>query len=232
MNSPKISHRRFDWANVWLLVSVAGWAVVPIVLVDTGGRTYREVLATLPVYLLLGLFVGAATGLGQALAWRLPGPAARRWLWASVAGYGLAFPGGLIIGILLLLPNWNLPWDVPGSLIYRPFPSSFPSAGFLAGLCQMTALRSVFERPRLAMRALWLLGASLGIGLGLFAGGIAAIVLVGTYGLGDSFIASLYHVVWGAAWGVTVAVVSSGVLGILRRETGRLTQPAVGRPSP
>jgi hypothetical protein len=226
------SHRRFDWANVWLLVSAAGWAVVPVVLVGTGGRTYREVLAALPVYLLLGLFVGAATGLGQALAWRLPGPAARRWLWASVAGYGLALPGGLIIGILLLLHNWNFPWDVPGSLSYQPYPSSFPSAGFMAGLCQLAALRVVLDRPTLAMRALWVFGAWLGIGLGLFAGGIAATLLVGTNGLAHSFIASLYQVVWGAGWGVTVAVVSSGVLWILRRETGRLNRLAVGSASP
>jgi hypothetical protein len=217
---------------MWLLVSAAGWAVVPIVLLGAGGRTYREVLAALPVYLLLGLFVGAATGLGQALGWGLLGPAARRWVWASVAGYGLALPGGLVVGMLLLLHNWNFPWDVPGSLSYQPYPSSFPSAGFLAGLCQLAALRVALDRPTLAMRALWVFGAWLGIGLGLFAGGMAASLLVGTNGLADNFVAGLYQVVWGAGLGVTVAVVSSGVLWLLRREAGRLAQPVIGRSSP
>jgi hypothetical protein len=227
MKSPKNSYRRFDWATVWLLAGAVGWAVVPVFLGGQGMRTYREVVAALPVYLLLGLFVGAATGLGQARAWRLAGPAARRWLWASVAGYGLAFPGGLIVGMLLL----NFPWDVPGSLSYQPFPGDLVFAGFLPGLFQLAALRAVLDRPTLAMRALWVFGAWLGIGLGLFAGGTAATLLVGTNGMADSFIASLYRVVWGAGWGVTVAVVSSGVLWILRREAGKMILPAVGSTS-
>jgi hypothetical protein len=154
MNSPTSTLWRFDWAGVWLLAGAVGWTVVPAFLGGTGGSTYREVLAALPIYLLLGLFVGAATGLGQTRAWRLPGPATRRWLWASVAGYGLAFPGGLIVGILLLSLYWNFPWNVPGSLSYQPFPGDLVFAGFLAGLCQLAALRSVLDRPTLAMRAL------------------------------------------------------------------------------
>jgi hypothetical protein len=232
MKSPVSNDGRFDLAVLWLLGSAIVWAVVPVVLQGQTLRTYREIVAALPVYLLLGLLVGAATGLGQALAWRLPRRAAGRWLWASVAGYGLALPGGLSVGTLLLARSFNFPWSVPGSLSYSPFPADLVYAGFLAGLCQLAALRAVLDRPTLAMRALWLFGAWLGIGLGLFAGGMAATLLVGIPGLVDSFVGALYRVVWGVGWGVTVAVVSSGVLWILRRETGRLTQPAVGHPSP
>jgi hypothetical protein len=229
MNSPVISPRRFDWAVVWLLASAAAWAVVPVVLWDQSLRTYREIWDALPTYLLLGLLLGAGVGLGQARSWRLPGPAAWRWLWASVAGYGLALPGGLIVGTLQLSRYWNFPWDVPGSLSYGPFPSSLVYAGFLPGMFEIAVLWAVIDRPTPAMRALWVFGAWLGMGLGLFAGGIVATPLVVTSGLATG---SLYPIAWGASWGLTVAAVSSGVLWILRRETGRLTQPAVGRPSP
>jgi hypothetical protein len=195
-------------------------------------RTYGEVVVALPVNMLLGVLAGAATGLGQARAWRLPWPGARRWLWASVAGYGLALPGGLILGTLMLPIHWDFPLTVPGSLSYQPFPGDLVFAGFLAGLCQLAALRSVLDRPTRAMRALWVFGAWLGIGLGLFVGGTAATVFVGTNGLADSLLDGLYRVVWGAGWGVTVAVVSSVVLWILRREVGKANRLTIGSTSP
>ena len=83
----------------WLLGTAAGWSLVPLVLFQQTMRTYLEVVQALPVYLLLGLVVGALTGLGQRLMW--PGASARRWLWATVLGYGLALPAGLIIGVLI-----------------------------------------------------------------------------------------------------------------------------------
>jgi hypothetical protein len=220
-----IFRQRFDWASIWLLAGAMGWAVIPFMLGGQSLRTYREIWNALPAYLLLGLFVGAAIGLGQALAWHLPGPAARRWLCASVAGYGLALPGGLIVGTLLLSRYWNFPSNVPGSLRYSPFPASLVYAGFLPGLFQLAVLRKVIDRPTVAMRALWALGAWLDLSLGLFAGGIAATLLVGITGLADSVVLDLYRLVWGIGWGVTVTEVSSGVLWILRREMGRPSQP-------
>ena len=101
MKLQTITVRRVSIAVIWLLGSALGWAVVPHFLFDQTLRTYREVAAVLPEYLLLGLFVGAATGIGQGLAWRLQGRPAWRWVWASMAGYGLALPGGLIIGTLI-----------------------------------------------------------------------------------------------------------------------------------
>jgi hypothetical protein len=216
MTIQPVAPRRLSAALAWLLAGAVGWAVVPVYLRDQGMRTYREVVVALPGYLLLGLLMGAATGLGQALAWRLPGSSARRWLWASVAGYGLAFPGGLIIGTLTLSINWDFPLTAPGSLIYSPFPGDLVYAGFLAGLCQLAALRSLLDRPTLAMRALWVFGAWLGLGLGLFAGGMAATLFVGS-AVADSLLGGLYPVVWGAGWGATVAAVSAAVLWILRR---------------
>jgi hypothetical protein len=237
MKSPMRRVGRVDWTILWLLVSVAAWAVVPALLGNQTLRAYREVVVALPGYLLLGLIVGAATGLGQALAWRLPAPSAQRWLWASVAGYGLAFPAGLILGTLLLSLTWNwhngtylfMPLTDPASTTYWPFPGDLVYAGFLAGLCQLSALRSVLDRPTPAMCALWVFGAWLGIGLGLFLGGWSATLFVGTGALADSFVGGLYRVVWGAGWGVTVGLVSTLILWLLRHELTKTKAPTIGR---
>jgi ABC-type sugar transport system permease subunit len=71
-------------------------------------------------------------------------------------------------------------------------------------------------------------GAWLGIGLGLFVGGGAATLLVGTSSVAAG---GIYRVVWGTGWGVTVGIVSNVVRWILRREAGKVILPAVGSTS-
>ena len=136
-------------------------------------------MAALPGYGLLGVLVGAIAGLGQTLAWRLPGQRGWRWLWANMAGYGLAFPGGALICLLTASNAWGLrtgtflfiPLAEPGSIIYLVFPGSLVYGGFLAGLCQWLALRPLLARATHAMHAPWVLGVWFGVGLGLFLGG-------------------------------------------------------------
>lgn len=228
--------RRVGLAAICLLGSAAGWALVPLVLFGRIERTYRDVALSLPASLLLGLIVGAATGLGQVLACRLHGPAAWRWLRASLAGYGLAIPGGIIIGLLIVSFTYGLhsgafvflPLTEPGSVTYWSFPAAPVYGGFLAGLCQLVALRGLIDRPTRAMSALWVLGAWAGIGLGLFAGGeIAAQLLPGGAALGTTADA-FFKLVWGGAWGATAGLISASLLWILQRETAKMKRLANG----
>jgi hypothetical protein len=229
--SPYRALRLVGAASAWVLAPALGWAVVPYFLWNWILPTYRAAAIALLGYLLVGLLVGAATGLGQGLSLRLAGRPAAGWLLASLLGYGLALPGGLLIGLLFASIMWQLnfgspllPLTEPGSVTYYAFPGSLVFAGFLAGVCQWAALRSHLDRPTRAMQMLWVLGAWLGIGLGLFVGGTIATRLVGT----DAPASGAYGVVWGAAWGSVVGLVSAGVLWILRREARRTGLRAVG----
>ena len=231
--------RRIAAALAWVLGSAAGWALVTVGLWGQSTLyTYQQVAIALLGYLLFGALAGAATGLGQSIAIRSLGlgdsrTSAWRWLWASVAGYALALPAGLIIFTLMpLLFGWRsgfplaLPWSVPGSLFYTPFPSSLVYVGFLAGLCQWAVLRSLLDRPTRAIRLLWIFGVWLGIGLGLFAGGIVATLLLIGFGVGTS--TGLYPALWGIGWGATSGLVSAAVLWILlrpRRDARGLARP-------
>src|SRR5579859_7334653 len=102
-NSPVGPHqalRLVGAASAWVLAPALGWAAVPYFLWSWTLQTYRAAAMALLGYLLVGLLVGAATGLGQGLAMRLVGRPAAGWLLATMVGYGLALPGGLLIGLL------------------------------------------------------------------------------------------------------------------------------------
>jgi hypothetical protein len=220
---PSISDaRRLAAALAWLAGSALGWALLVSALWQQPLYTYRDLILALPVWLVFGALAGAATGLGQALAGRLLGQPARPWLWASITGYGLALPAGLLAGALLLLlfgsrSGLVLPWSQPGSLSYSPFPANPIYAGFVVGLCQWPVLR--LRRPTPAMRLLWICGVWLGIGLGLFAGGALATFLF--HGLSSA----QFALAWGAGWGLTIGLVSAGVLWVLRRAQAPASQP-------
>ena len=108
LNPQPTNIRRLAAALAWIAGPAVGWALIAGVFANQSLYTYRDVALALLAYLLVGALAGAATGLGQALAWRLLGRPARRWLWASMAGYGLALPAGLIIFTLLpVLTGWR-----------------------------------------------------------------------------------------------------------------------------
>ncbi len=182
----------------------------------------------LPVYFLLGPLLGATTGIGQGLVWRLQGQPARPWLWSSVLGYGLALAGGLVIGVLIPSVAWGvrtgsflfMPLTEPGSVFYAGFPADLIYGGFLVGLCQWAALKPRLGRSRPTMALLWVSGLWLGIGLGLFVG-----LAVATFALGWDVPRGVRDVVQAAAWGATVGLVSGAVLWILQREARKGPTP-------
>ncbi len=214
---------------LWLLGTALGWSLVPLVLQGQNMRTYLEVAQALPIFLLLGLAVGALTGLGQMQAWQ--GAAARRWLWTTVLAYGLALPAGLLIGIAIPTftssLSWGLrtgnfgltPWAPPGAAPYAAFPFSVIYIGPVVGLCQWSALKLWLAPARPAMAWLWVAGVWAGVGLGLFAGGWLITPLLGSGGH-----TGLTLALWGALWGAVAGLVSVGVLWVLQRESRRLTQ--------
>jgi hypothetical protein len=69
MQAPDLGFDRRGVPTLWLLATSLGWALVPLTPLQTTIRTYAEIARQIPVYVLVGLLVGTATGLGQALVW-------------------------------------------------------------------------------------------------------------------------------------------------------------------
>jgi hypothetical protein len=210
---------------LWLLGTALGWSLVPPVLNGLVMRTYLDVARVLPVYLLLGLVVGAVTGLGQMQVWS--GAAALRWLWATVLAYGLALPAGLVIGKLIPSVAWGLrtgtfgfmPLVGQGSVTFMPYPAAVIFGGFVVGLCQWRRLKRWLAPARPPMGWLWVFGVWAGIGLGFFvAGSVVPTVF------GSDWRLSLSLALHGLLWGAATGSISLAVLWILQRESRQLTR--------
>jgi hypothetical protein len=70
------------------------------------------------------------------------------------------------------------------------------------------------------MAGLWVFGQWAAIGFGLFEGGIAASVLLGS-GSASKLLLSLHETTWGMVWGLSAGLLMPGVLWLLRYEASR-----------
>ncbi len=163
---------------LWVLVTALGWyaGVLPV---EPGARTYMEIARLLPVYLVEGLLIGTVTGLGQALLLRAMLPRPSNWFWMAAAGYGLAFPAGVVVAVLIPsiafpLQGLNfLPLSRPSTITIFLYPASLFWGGFVLGILQWQALKRALPDPNHKKALLWVLTCWLGFGLGILATGWA-----------------------------------------------------------
>jgi hypothetical protein len=219
-----------ELAALWILTTSLGWALVPLTPLQSTFRTYVEIARQVPVYALVGLLLGATSGLGQAMVWKLRGQPAARWWWASALGYALALPLALI-GFTLVpsfftaLQGQNpffLPLTEPGSTTFWPPPQTLALCGGIVGAAQWLALRRLLPRSTLAMALLWVFGAWLSLSLGMALGGLARQIAPG-FGWPEIVSGIVGRTTAGAAIGMLTGVLLIG----LKREARRLSNRAL-----
>jgi hypothetical protein len=216
------------FAPAWLLGSALGWSIVPALLVQQSATSYADVAGLSLYYLLIGLFVGVCTALGQIASGLVPGLPGRRWLLATVLGYALAFLAGPALASLISTICAGLRGTFPllpltgsGSVSLTHYPTATILGGFVAGAFQWPLLKERLPAARESWQLLWVLGTWLAVGLGLFVGGLlAALALQAGMALAPA------NVLHGTAWGLTAGAVSVGVLRLLRAEAARQHRPA------
>ncbi len=156
------------WTAVTALVL---WAA-PLYLLRAEVRSLPEILPLLGSYALIGAGLGLVAGMLQTIVLYLGGYALKSWWLATLAGFGLAFPAGLLIGALIPWAAWGLHGQVflaPGSgEVFYPSTLAGVLGGFVVGIVQWRALRVLFPGASGKEAALWALGAWLSLGLGAF----------------------------------------------------------------
>ena len=162
---------------LWILATSVGWFSGIFDLTDSIARTYLEIVRLIPLYLAEGLLIGMVIGIGQMLILRRIMPKASPWFWATLLGYALAFPTGLLVTVLIpsiafpLQGMHFLPLAGPSTMTIYLFPDSLFWGGFMVGILQWQVLKQIVPNPNLKKAALWIFASWLGFGLGILARG-------------------------------------------------------------
>lgn len=233
MHQTHMSFERPGIALLWMLTTSLGWALVPFTPLQPEFRTYAEIARQVPVYALVGLLLGATTGLGQALAWKLQGRPAARWWWASALGHALALPLGLVVVTLLPAffsvlrgedPSWFLTWTEPGGMVFVPLPAALALCGGVVGLAQWLALRRLLPQARFSMALLWVFGVWFSLSLGMYLGALAREL---AKGFGPTV--AVQGLVGRAAAGAAIGLLTGVLLIVLMREARRPSERDLAR---
>ncbi len=165
---------------LWTLITALGWSAGVLDLASSA-RTYVEVARLLPLYLAEGLLIGAVAGFGQMLLLRGTLPRPWTWFWATVAGYALAPPVGVVVTVLIPSTAFPfqglnlLPLSTPSTMTIFLHPTSLFWGGFVLGLFQWQRLKRALPAPNNRKALLWVLACWLGFGLGILVTGWARI---------------------------------------------------------
>src|SRR5258706_15223555 len=82
---------------MWVSANALGWLFGPIPVLSALAYSLQDVARLLPLYLWQGSLLGVVIGALQSLAIRMVGGKALRWFAATVVGYSLTFPTGLVL---------------------------------------------------------------------------------------------------------------------------------------
>jgi hypothetical protein len=146
---------------LWVIANALGWLFGPIPGLATSAVTLQDVAGLLPAYLGQGLLLGVVIGALQALALRVVGGQALSWFAATVIGYALTFPIGLVLftAIALLRFRDQSNFLAPGAgWIFSPFPAALFLGGFVIAVAQWLVLRPLLARRDRQTLALWVFG--------------------------------------------------------------------------
>ncbi len=223
------SPNRFMAILSWILVSIVAWALCPIDR-NASVRTYAEIPLLLLAYGASGALLGILIGTGQAWILRQQGFRTQGWIPTTVAAYGLGFPVGLVLSILIAVLSWRLargenllPLTHPSTISMAPYLSALALSGGAVGLIQWSALRRMLLHHDAKMAALWIFGTWLGISFGLFVGPLPALAILPSrmtgYPLGAAFTA-LEH----SGTGLVVGTITALILFTLIRRAERTSR--------
>ena len=227
MQSSPTGFERPGLPLLWMLATSLGWALVPFTPLQTTFRTYAEIVRQVPAYAVFGLLLGAATGLGQALVWKLQGRPAARWWWASAVGFGLALPAGLLVVTLtassaFALAGANfffLPLTEPAGMLFVALPPALALCGGIVGLAQWPFVRRLLPRARTSMALLWVFGVWLSLSLGMYLGALAR-----ELAKGFAQTTAYQGLIGRSAAGAIIGMLTGALLIVLMRESQRSTK--------
>jgi hypothetical protein len=154
--------KHFQFLAIWVAVCAFGWLFGPLPGLAVLAYSLADVIRLLPIYFLQGLLIGVVVGAGQALVIRMVGGKPLRWFGATLIGYALTFPAGLLIDAAIpwrscLAGNADL--LASGSRwCFTPFPAALFLGLFVIGAAQWLALRPMLARQDRLTAALWVFG--------------------------------------------------------------------------
>ena len=216
-----------EFLAMWVIGNALGWLFGPLPGLAASAASLPDVGRLLPVYLGQGLLLGVVIGALQALAVRMVGGKALNWFAATIIGYALTFPTGLILFTAVPLISFRAQganFLAPGAgWTFYPFPGALFLGGFVIGLVQWRVLRPLLARRDWQTAALWVFGMWASSGLSFLIGHWFSTVSLGlvpaqTLGLLG------YRALTGAAMGVF----SGALLLILINEKVRTLQVESG----
>lgn len=185
----------------WIGTTAIAWLPSPINATDNTLRTYSEVLIHLFVYAACGAIIGFIAGRSQTWIFeRLSNALFPRWFYATIMGYALALPAGLLISTLVPTlfihgARWGfLPLSQPSTIVFSPFPGDIFFGGGVLGIVQWFALRDTLPGASRKIAALWVLGTWFSICAGMIVGLYEATYMVRVVG-------SLPIITLGVDWG-------------------------------
>ncbi len=171
---------------LWILVSTLAWTLFPINRFSSSSiRTYSEIPLLLLTYGASGALLGFLIGIGQAWVLQQQGFHTQRWALTTVAAYGLGFPLGVVVSILIAVLSWRLgrgenllPLTQPSTISMAPYVSGIALGGGVVGFVQWSAVRRLLPYHNAKIAALWSFGTWLGISFGLFVGPLPALLIL------------------------------------------------------
>ena len=186
----------------WIIGTMIGWSA-GILNLESNAETYMDIIFLLPVYFANGLMIGLLVGAGQALVLRKFTDSISPWIWSTILGYGLAFPVGLIISVLIpsivwiLQGEYLLPFVEPSTAAIFLNMDDLFWGGFLIGFIQWRALKKIIPNPNRNKGILWVLATWFVFGMSIF---IRAL----TYG---NFLDKFQMGIMGIVMGITTGLV-------------------------
>ncbi len=159
---------------IWVSGNALGWLFGPIAGLAALAYSLEDVARLLPVYLLQGLLLGVVIGALQALAVRVVGGKALRWFVATIIGYALTFPTGLVLFSAIALLGFRAHganfMAAGAGWIFNPFPGALFLGCFVIGVVQWLVLRPLLARRDWQTAALWVFGLWASCGLSFMIG--------------------------------------------------------------
>jgi hypothetical protein len=154
--------KQIQFFAVWVAAGAIAWMFGPLPGLSAWAYSLADVARMLPLYLWQGLLIGVVIGAGQALTIRMIGGKPLKWFSATVIGYALTFPVGLLIDTAIPWLSFRargVDFLAPGSgWFFTPFPASLFLGGFVIGVAQWLALRPLLARRDWPTAALWVFG--------------------------------------------------------------------------
>jgi hypothetical protein len=217
-----IARQQFKFLALWIAVNPFGWLFGPLPSLAVWTYSLQEVARLLPVYVWQGLLLGLVIGAGQALVIQMVGGKAVSWFTATVIGYTLTFPAGLLLSVIIPWVTFRtrgIDFLAPGSgWSLSPFPGAIFFADFVIGAVQWVVLRPLLVRQDWQTVALWVFGIWASVGLSFWIGHwFTTIALQVAPAQALEFIS--YRLLTGAA----IGIFSGALLLILIREGSRST---------